>query len=129
MGYMCHHAIVVSSFDSAILDAAHKQAKEMFEDELVSGIVPGLRNGYSSFFIAPDGSKEGWDESDRCDAAREAFVNYLRSQAYGDGSSPIDYVEVAFADDNLNTEVLNSSNDDYKKVIERDEDADDETKS
>lgn len=141
MGYMCHDTIVVTSWDKEKLAAAHAKACELFacatihpsfgregEDvrtpTLVSPIISGVINQYASFFVAPDGSKEGWDASDNGDTAREEFVKYLRSKAEVDGSSSLDYVEVQFGDEDLDTLILNSSNDDYKLIIAEDEDAD-----
>ena len=54
---------------------------------LVSEVVPTRRNGGGSFFIAPDGSQEGWEESDRGDQQRDVFVRWLKTQREGDGSS------------------------------------------
>lgn len=34
-----------------------------------------------SFFIAPDGSKEGWDTSDNAEAGRAAFLDWLATEA------------------------------------------------
>jgi len=134
MGYMCHHAVVVTSWSEAALKEAHAKAIELFKSVpidihrekgkpcLVSPIVPGIVNGYASFFVAPDGSKEGWDESNKGDKAREALIEFLRSKAYDDGSSNIQYAEVQFGDEELNAYIVNGSDDDYKKVIKTSED-------
>jgi len=103
MGYMRHHAIVVTSPNTE----AHKKAKELFE-ELVSPLVFSVTNDYNSFFVAPDGSKEGWDLSDKFDRKRKKFIEWLRSQAYEDGSNSIKYVEVQFGDDNNEDEIISS---------------------
>ena len=99
---MRHHAIVVSSCLDELLLAAHKAAHQTFAikgGSLVSPVVKSKMNGYQSFFVAPDGSKEGWADSDSGDAARERFKAYLRSKAYEDGSTSLSWVEVQFADD------------------------------
>ena len=49
--------------------------------------------------VAPDGSKEGWAESDAGDRARDLIVQVLKSYSYKDGSSPLKWVEVMFGDD------------------------------
>jgi hypothetical protein len=67
--------------------------------QLVSPIIDGVVNNERSFYIAWDGSKEGWDESDRGDEARAEFVAWLRAQAYEDGSSPLDWVELQYGGD------------------------------
>jgi hypothetical protein len=125
MGYMRHHTIVVTSWDEKKLQVAHDKAVELFHkvpidinrgntQSLVSPIVNGVVNGYGSFFIAPDGSKEGWEDSDNGDKAREAFINYCREQAYDDGSNSLSYVEIQFGDDRHDCRVLNSGDDDFK---------------
>ncbi len=87
MGYICHHAIVVTSWDERIIEQAHDRAREIFPE--VSAILASAVNGYRSFFIPPDGSKEGWGDSAVGSDRRTMFVNYLMAQAYNDGSSPL----------------------------------------
>jgi hypothetical protein len=88
MGYIRHHAVIVSGYDSDAMQEAHEKAKQFFAligdpvdpqmAPLVSPIIPALVNGYCAFFIAPDGSKEGWGKSDEGDTARERFLGWLR---------------------------------------------------
>lgn len=99
MGYINHHAIVVTgdSYPDAEIAfrKAYEKAKELLGD-LVSDVVKGKKNGYQSFFVAPDGSKEGWDLSDEHDLKRQELMNFIDSLAYEDGSNSIKYVEVSF---------------------------------
>ncbi|RIV20315.1 hypothetical protein DYU11_19890 [Fibrisoma montanum] len=44
--------------------------------------------------IAPDGSKEGWHESDYCDKARHELIRFIKNRKLY-----VDYVEVAFGGD------------------------------
>jgi hypothetical protein len=125
MGYIRHHAIVVTGWDEKF-ERAHAKAVELFKDiarnvlhrkegrSLVSPIIPGIVNGYKSFFVAPDGSKEGWEESDNANTARDRFVEYLRAQANDDGSTSLRYVEVQFGDDDKETLALRNSDADYE---------------
>lgn len=120
MGYLRPTAIIVGASYSASMDRpnerrhwielAHEEALQVFErhglTELVGEIVRGVVNNARSFFVAWDGSKEGWDESDRGDKARAEFVAWLRAQAYGDGSSPLDWVEVQYGGDDQEALVL-----------------------
>lgn len=107
MGAMCHHAIVVTSWDAKKLHNAHMKAIELGCS--VSTVTPGVTNDYRSFLVAPDGSKEGWEESDRGDQQRAQFIDYLNTQRYDDGSSMLDWIEVAFADDYGKPRVVNSN--------------------
>ncbi len=105
MGYMRHHTIVVTSSMSTLIRLAHKRAIDLL-GELVSPIILGVVNGYESFFVAPDGSKEGWQESIDADTSRDKLIKYIEEQKYEDGSSSIKYVEVYFGDDEKNCEIL-----------------------
>ena len=113
MGYMRHHAIVVSSWDGALIVKARAKAEKAFSGVTeVSKVTSGAINGYRSFFVAPDGSKEGWGDSDLGDEARDSFILWLRQQVETDGSSCIKWIEVQFGDDEGKTRVLQHSEDD-----------------
>lgn len=112
MGYMVHHAIIVTT-DFADIDAAHRKASELLGD-LVSGVVHSGVNDCRSFFIAPDGSKEGWNESDKGEEARHKFINWLAAQTYQDGGNPFRWVLVQYGDDSLVSAVLDSSDHRYR---------------
>jgi len=71
------------------LDDFHKQ---LF---LVSGEVI---NGKITIVMVPDGSKEGWEGSEKADAVRTKFIEELKKGNYEDGSSPWDYVEVGYGE-------------------------------
>jgi len=76
----------------------------------VSDITPITSNGYRSFFVAPDGSKEGWQESFDGDKARDEIVKALDSfKDPDDNSTSVEYVEVQFGDDNHDNRVLRAS--------------------
>lgn len=102
MGYHIHHTIVCTTWEEKHLAAVHAKAKELFPF-CVSEIVKGQCNGYSSFFIAPDGSKEGWKESDQYNERRSKFKEWLRET-----NSDVDWAEVAFGGDEsyANTHIL-----------------------
>jgi len=83
MGDFVHHAILVTDYGVAdsheALVAAHAVALRLFNGVApVTPITASLRNGYSSFAVFPDGSKEGWNLSDLGDDARDANRNDLR---------------------------------------------------
>lgn len=77
MGTVHHHAIVLTS-SLVGFENAHTQAIAIFGPDAVSSITPKTINGYRSFFVAPDGSKEFWAESDAGDAHRAQFFDWLR---------------------------------------------------
>ncbi len=106
MGYMCHHAIIVSSFDKYAEDARNK-ALEIFENcenrlSVVSEILTTI-NGTTSFFIAPDGSKEGWNESNSFEEKRKEFINWLKTQYR------YDWALIQYGDDESDNRLLEAS--------------------
>lgn len=115
MGYMRHHAIVVSSClhergisSRPLIELAHDKAVELGMS--VTGISgEDSHNGYRSFLVAPDGSKEGWGPSNRGDVRRAQFTEWLHSQRYDDDSTPIEWVEVQYGDDEDETKIIQDS--------------------
>ena len=105
MGYMVHHAIIVTSEFEDAIEAAHGRAVELFEN--VSMIIPGTVNIQGSFFVPPDGSKEGWSVSCKGDHNREEFVEYLR------GDSGLSWAEVQYGDQEGDNKILNSDADHF----------------
>lgn len=105
MGYLRRHAIVVvgSDYKEALdIKEAHAKATEIFP--WVSPISPAHVNGEMSFFIPPDGSKEGWAESREGDKRRDTFVEWLKASGRTDC-----WVEVCFGEDEPNTHVVRAS--------------------
>jgi hypothetical protein len=118
MGYMRHHAIIVSGTDcqDTTVEQARTVAVEIWGDRASRQITPILDariNGYKSFAILTDGSKEGWDDSNEADVMRDAFVAWMESKRYGDRSSPLAWVEVQYDDDEGVTKVTRHS-DEYR---------------
>lgn len=105
---MRHHSIIVCSWNEELLATIHSDAITIFGDQ-VSSIVKSKMNTYCSFFIAPDGSKEGWEDSNEGDKKRNEFIEYLETQKHEDGSSSIDWVEVQFGDDEGETKIMRDS--------------------
>lgn len=106
MGYIRHHSIAVSSYSKELIESAHKKASEIFKG-LETEIKQSDFNKYFAFFVIPDGSKEGWDESDLGDKKREVFINWINQQAYEDGSNSLRYCEFFFSDEEGESEVIN----------------------
>jgi len=105
MGWMRHHGIVVTSWDRPLLLTAHGKACQVFPEGHITEPTEKQTNGYSSFLVAPDGSKEGWEESDEGDCRRREFIDWLRTQVHEDGSSNLDWIEYSHDADN-NTAVI-----------------------
>lgn len=122
MGYLRPTAIIVTATYDDWAVIARAKALEIFGshkdeisglgmDDLVSPMVGPTINSTYSFLIAWDGSKEGWEPSDHGDAARAEFVAWLRDQAYEDGSSPLDWVEIQYGGDDREVVALSHCDD------------------
>lgn len=97
MSHLRHHAIVVTSSDERKLNEAWDKADRIFP--YVSPVSPVAMNDFRSFFIPPDGSGEGWPDSDAGDSRRDEFVAWLEAQRYDDCSSSLKWVEVSYGED------------------------------
>jgi len=112
MGYIRHHAIVVTSWKDSAIEQAHEVATKLFT--WVSPISPPAVNGYRTFFVPPDGSKEGWEDSNKGNDARDALVTYMKSVVYEDGSRPLAWFEAQYGEDDYNTKITRDS-DEYMR--------------
>jgi hypothetical protein len=109
MGYMRHHAIIVSDHGyGEHIEDAHREAILAF-GSLVSPILPKTINGVRTFLVGPDGSKEGWEPSNTGDKNRDFFTSWLSNQRYEDGSGPLSWVEVQYGDEDGHTSIITHS--------------------
>lgn len=97
MGYMKHDAIIVTTFDAGAASLALTRAQELTLP--TTDITLGIADSQYTFVIVPDGSKEGWAESDKMDATRGQYLSWLNAQAYKDGSNILDFIAVRFGGD------------------------------
>lgn len=122
MGYIRHHAIIVTSWRVDLIKELHEQVLQIVEDDhdiidlhitsgadLVSAIHFSPSNSYASFVIFPDGSKEGWNTSDRGDAIRGAVIKRINSFADVHDTQSIDWVEIQYGDEEGNTAIVRHS--------------------
>ena len=74
-------------------------------DKLVSEPIQSLINGYHTFMIAPDGSKEGWDIQKQATEARLKIGKWI-DKAIDQDHLCVDYVEVMFGRDQTFPQIL-----------------------
>lgn len=102
MGYIKHEAVIVTTSahrPGGLPDmAAFRETLPGEMRHLVIGPVRAMRNDYYSYVFLPDGSKEGWAESNSGNVARERFKDLFRV-VYDDGSSPDDMAHVVLGDE------------------------------
>lgn len=99
MGYMRHHTIVVSTWNKVHIEAVHRIAEELKMS--VSKIVPSGMNNELSFFVAPDGFNEGWEDSDIGDTRRATFKAWMKNSKFY-----LKWVEVQYGDDERQTMII-----------------------
>ncbi len=80
------------------------EAKNGFK--LISPIVESLINHYYTFFIAPDGSKEGYDLSEDGDRIRQKTIELLEATKQNVDSHSLNYIEIFYGDDSLPAQIL-----------------------
>ena len=111
MGSMRHHAIVVTGWEEQIVEKAQGKAVKL--GCLVSGVFRSPINDWYSFCVFPDGSKEGWEDSDHGDSARDKLIKRLRK-------TNLDWVEVQYGDDCGDTHVCRHSDEERWPAKEED---------
>lgn len=109
-----HHTLVVTVHDQKLAEKLRLQISDLYKKnmeakngfQLISPIVASLIGGYYTFFIAPDGSKEGYDLSDDGDMIRTKVIELLESYKTNDATFPVSYVELFYGDDFLSPQVI-----------------------
>jgi len=73
-------------------------SKQSEEHQSLFAEIPGLVNDVTTFVLAPNGSKKGWEQANECDKLRNNFIQLLESLEEEDGSSIWGWVEVGFGE-------------------------------
>lgn len=89
MGFILHDAIIVSAFIDLDIERAH--AKAIALGLPVTSIFGPVLNGYRSFLVVPEGSKEGWEDPDGSERKRSAFLDWMKLNRYPGGSNLLDF--------------------------------------
>ena len=94
-GYILE-TIVVSSWNSEAMLNAWWKAKELIGERFVTPIYLATCNGFETFFIVPEGSREGWeDHINYCDK-RKQLMEWLKKHEYEDGSNVYYYFKARY---------------------------------
>jgi hypothetical protein len=101
MSYVLHHAIVVTSWDRDALTEAHAAASLAFPH--VSPLVRSGLDDYESFFIPPDGGREGSQESGIGNVRRRKFLAWLNQHRRQDGKVSLEWGVVSYGGNHLTT--------------------------
>lgn len=124
MSFVVYIAMIVTGYNQRHTRKAKKKAQELFGKDQVTNIMTSPVNGRWTFFIGPDSSKVGWDESDKAMKARDEMVAWLREQNekfekdFYNRTSHLMWSEVQYGSDTGSRGVLR----DYKKNARYDPD-------
>lgn len=91
MGYIRHHAIIVTHWDFDKIVDMHRFATLC---NLNPTRIMESHNNFKTFFIPPDGSKEGWPDSNHADQERKRFKQFLRKR-----HNYADWTEISYGGD------------------------------
>jgi hypothetical protein len=97
MGYIKHDAIVCTSWKRKHLEQARSKAIKF--GLKCTGITDSDMNDYDTFCIIPDGSKEGWETSDKAEEARNKWKKWCEAKT----SFYLNWVHVSFGGDDLDS--------------------------
>ena len=102
MGYIRHNAIIATAFQKEAVAALTEYARGLGAEVLVGGEVT---NGYMTVCITPDGSKEGWEESNEGNERRAKIKHWMRERAE---KLYFEWCEVAYGNDDSKAEITDS---------------------
>lgn len=108
-----HHILLITVNDAKLADKIRADISELYKKnmeakdgfKLISPVVPSLINNFFTFFIGPDGSKEGYDLSDDGDRIREKTIKLLELTKKALGENSVNYVEFFYGDDYLPAQI------------------------
>ena len=118
MGYIKHECVITVLYDRDVPEVAEveelRQAMAAASESLhprgsglenwLLGPARGI-NGYTTYVFAPDGSKEGWEDSDIADEFRARFLEIVKRSKWAD------VVHLQLGGDDRETRVLFSTDD------------------
>lgn len=102
MGNVRHSAIVATAWQQAAVDALTQYAQSIGARPLVSSEVT---NGYITVCIPPDGSQEGWEESDAGDVRRASIRQWIAEHP----DFYFEWCEVAYGSDDCSATIVKSA--------------------
>lgn len=98
MGYIRHHAMIITDCDLERIRDIHRFATLCSLNP--TSIMDSPVNGYRTFFIPPDGSKEGWEPSNEGDEERKRFKQFIRKR-----HPYCDWTEISYGGDDGHSQV------------------------
>ncbi len=93
MGIENHNAVIATTWCDEKADDLREWLNnlDVYERKLFAS-AGSWCNGYRTFIMVPDGSNEGWEESNKGNLLREKFINFLKNTGHWD------WIEVGFGE-------------------------------
>lgn len=110
MGIVVHRAIVVTSWKESLLIELANRARAL--DVEVLGPSAAVLNGYRTLVLCPCGSNEGWADDAANRDARCELKDWMDTQRYEDGSTSLEWTEIAYGNDMVGREFQSAVTDD-----------------
>jgi hypothetical protein len=99
MGVENNECVIATTWDEDAVTKIRAWISNLPSDQKqLFAVVPSIVNGKQTIFLAPDGSKKGWDEAERGEALRDQFIEQLKRFDYNDGSNPFSFVEIGYGE-------------------------------
>lgn len=93
MGTIIHRTVIATTWDQHSQRMAAEWISTLSDTERPLFLTgDSWINGYQTVVLVPDGSKEGWEDSDKGDDLRNRFVAVLKADCHWE------WVEVAYGD-------------------------------
>lgn len=98
MGVINHNAVIATTWSDKEFNRVGEWIGNLTREQRALFVTNKNQFGDVTIVMTPDGSKEGWEDSNECDKIREEFTTLLESRACEDGSNAWKYVEVSFGE-------------------------------
>jgi hypothetical protein len=99
MGDMNHNAVIATTSNDKEVARIRRWVDTIGPDSKTLFLFgPSAINNESTVVMVPDGSKEGWADSNAGNDLRAEFIFELEKANYSDGSNPWSYIEVGYGD-------------------------------
>jgi hypothetical protein len=109
MGYIRHQSIIVTGQDDTKIGGRHDtftaREKAIELGLPCSEIVKSNANAFTSFLMAPDGSRAGWETSNIQAEKRKQWIEWVRKSNLG-----VDWAYVSFGGDDAQLAALKDWN-------------------
>ena len=105
MAYIKHHSIVITALEPVFIKNLIVFCKSI--DLKFIGPSKDMMNDYRTICIPPDGSKEGWEDSQIGDRKRELLKRWLKSCEKS--GIFFDWVEVSYSPDNKKSLIVDDA--------------------